>query len=143
MKNLKKELFIAVFMLSIFITKAQEQTKKEKMEALKIAYIAEKLDLSEAESQKFWPIFNDYQKDKKAIHGNKKGKEKPNLDEMSDQEIENLINEKVKQQQSTLDLRIEYITKFKTVLPIIKVAKLLEAQKGFRKEILKRMKNNK
>ncbi len=143
MKNLKKGLFITVFMLSVIITKAQDQTRKEKMEALKIAYITEKLELGVVESQKFWPIFNNYQKDKKALHSIKKEDQKPNLDEMSDQEIDNFINEIIKQQQTILDLRREYIAKFKTVLPVRKVAKLLEAEKGFRKEILKRLKHNK
>jgi len=143
MKTVKKGLIVAVFMLSIIFVKAQEQTRKEKMEALKIAYITEKLELTESEAKNFWPIFNDYQSAKKDIHGKKSEKKKPNFDEMSEQEIESFIDNKITNAQKLLDLKKEYLEKFKKILPIKKVAKLLQAERGFKKEVLKRMRQNK
>ncbi len=35
----------------------------DKIKALKIAFITEKLNLSEKEAQQFWPIYNSYHED--------------------------------------------------------------------------------
>ncbi len=142
MKNIKKGLIAVVFMLSILVSNAQEQSRKEKMEALKIAYITEKLDLTTEESKTFWPVMNDYQNAKKALNTRKKSDKKPNIDEMSDTEINTFIESKLQKAQNLLDLRKEYTVKFKKVLPIKKVAKLIEAERNFRREVLKRMKKN-
>jgi len=142
MKNLRKSILIIVFILGIFSINAQDKTKREKMEALKISYITEKLDLTTAEAEKFWPIYNDYKTAKKEMKS-KKGSKKPNIEEMTDIEVESLINERIQKEQSILNLRKEYIGKFKTVLPIKKVAKLLQAEKEFRREIIKKMKETK
>ena len=49
--------FIVVFITSsVFSQKRGEN--KEKIKALKIAYLTEKLDLSSNEAEKFWPIYN-------------------------------------------------------------------------------------
>ena len=143
MKDLKKILIIALLMVSVIGTNAQKESKREKMEALKIAFITEKLDLTKEESQKFWPVFNQYQKDKKAISERKKGDKKPDFDSMSDSEIENFIDSKLVKAQNLLNLRKEYLGEFKKVLPIRKVAKLIQAERNFKREVLKRLKQSK
>lgn len=143
MKNIKKGIVVIVFMLSIVMIKAQEENRREKMEALKIAYITEKIDLSESEAKEFWPVFNEYQKERKNIRTRKKGKEKPNFDEMSDSEVEAFIDKRILNAERMLALRKKYLEKFKSILPIKKVAKLLEAERGFKREVLKKMRHKK
>ena len=56
-------IYIPVFLfcsLSIFAQKKRES--REKIRTLKIAYVTEKLNLTENEAQKFWPIYNTYNK---------------------------------------------------------------------------------
>lgn len=60
MKNI---LLILALLLGIGLhTNAQDDDKKEggRLQALKIAYITKKLNLSPEEAQKFWPIYNQY-----------------------------------------------------------------------------------
>lgn len=56
MKTLTTVLFILSFSLITFA-----QSNRDKIKTLKIAYITEKLDLSEKEAQKFWPIYNNFE----------------------------------------------------------------------------------
>lgn len=54
-------LIVTCFSFFVFTAVAQESNQKGgRIEALKIAYLTKKLDLSPAEAQKFWPIYNDY-----------------------------------------------------------------------------------
>ncbi|CAM1344916.1 hypothetical protein [Tenacibaculum amylolyticum] len=60
-------IFIVIFSFSLGIGYAQHPGPRlgpnnPKVRALKIATITDKLDLSESESEKFWPIYNRYDK---------------------------------------------------------------------------------
>src|SRR5450432_4935604 len=54
---MKKFLLLICFIITVSITVAQNGNR---LEALKIAYITKRLDLSPEEAQKFWPIYNLY-----------------------------------------------------------------------------------
>ena len=41
--------------------RADLEQKKEKIEAIKVAYLTEELELTVAESQAFWPVYNERQ----------------------------------------------------------------------------------
>ena len=51
---------------------APASPQKEKIEALKMGYISKELDLSPEEAQKFWPVYNQYQKELDAAKKNAK-----------------------------------------------------------------------
>ena len=54
---MKRFILYTFFILSGFSMQAQNGNR---LEALKIAYITKKMDLSPEEAQKFWPIYNQY-----------------------------------------------------------------------------------
>jgi hypothetical protein len=54
---MKRFLLLTCFAFTILIGVAQNGSR---LEALKIAYITKRLDLSPEEAQKFWPIYNQY-----------------------------------------------------------------------------------
>lgn len=60
---MKKYLLLIAFFLGLtVIGKSQDDDKKEgsRIQALKIAYLTRKLNLSVEEAQKFWPVYNKY-----------------------------------------------------------------------------------
>jgi hypothetical protein len=54
-----KTLFIILFLIHTLPVFSQEDDRG-KIEALKIAYLTKKLNLSPEEAQRFWPIYNNY-----------------------------------------------------------------------------------
>lgn len=144
MKNIKKLIVLTFLVLVSFNAQAQEKSNKEKIEALKAAFITEKLELTEQESKVFWPLYEDYQKDRKMLRVNNNVKDgrnsKPNFEEMTDAEVNNFIDRKLKLEEETALLKRSYFNKIKEVLPIKKVAKLIQVEKEFRHEVLKRLK---
>src|SRR5450432_1658903 len=70
---MKRFLLLVSFAFSFLIGFAQNGNR---LEALKIAYITKRLDLSPEEAQKFWPIYNQYAEELKrarqdAVRNNK------------------------------------------------------------------------
>jgi hypothetical protein len=63
-------------------TMAQQPDPKDgsRLEALKIAFLTKKLNLSTEEAQRFWPIYNQYAQEIKKIRQEQIGKGVPELD---------------------------------------------------------------
>ena len=112
-----------------------------KIEAQKVAYITNRLDLTTDEASKFWPIYNQFQKDKRAI--NKKYKNKQRLENMSDSDLEEHMLSTFKKDQDLLDLKKGYFEKLKTVFQIRKIAMLQRAEREFKTTILDMMRERK
>ena len=56
------KLYVILFVLVSCFTFAQgNQEKREKIKALKVAFLTEKLALTSDEAQKFWPIYNAFE----------------------------------------------------------------------------------
>ena len=109
-----------------------------KIEAQKVAYITNRLDLSAEESAEFWPVYNQFQKDRKAI--TRKYKSKQRIENMSDAELEEQMISNFKKDQELLDLKKTYFEKLKKVLSIRKIATLHVAEREFKTTILDMMK---
>ena len=61
--------------LTIFICTqvvAQETSKNEKIEAMKVGFITNKLELSAKEAQLFWPLYNEYNQKMDKLRNSKK-----------------------------------------------------------------------
>lgn len=111
--------------------------KKEKIKELRKKYYNEKLSLSDAEQKAFWPLYDEYKQKEKALRDSFKAKYKPNdVIFMDDKKAEEFLNATIKLNDDQNNLFKEYISKFKKVLPVKKVAMLPMVEREFKKEIL-------
>ena len=124
-------------------TDDNEETKHEQIEALKIAFITEKLALTSKEAELFWPIYNKFEQEIKIVRRKQreltkafKLKAKP-----TEQEADKYINEQLLLKQIEIDALKKYIPEFKKVLPTAKVAKLLSIEQEFKIQLLKKIKD--
>lgn len=124
-------------------TDDSEESKHEKIEALKISFITEKLSLTSKEAELFWPIYNKFEQDIKTVRRKQreltkafKLKVKPN-----EQEADKYISEQLVLKQTEIDVVKKYIPEFKKVLPTTKVAKLLSIEQEFKIQLLKKIKD--
>lgn len=117
------------------------QTKKEKIETQKVAFITTKLDLTTDESKNFWPVYNEFTTKKEAIRKEFKSAFKAtDADSLSESQAKERIDAELKMEQAILDLKVEYSSKFLAVLPANKVVKLQNADQEFKKVLLKMLK---
>lgn len=153
---LKKNLVLLLISTSTFVfaqpggnkpasdKKEKQAEKRENIEAQRVAFITQELNLTPEEAQKFWPVYNQYTE--KLQESRKKRRQemkdsKENIDEMSDKEVEKLVDEEIIERQKELDLQKEYHSKFKAILPIKKVAKLYRAEDKFKRVLLNKLKD--
>ncbi len=117
-----------------------KQKKKEMIETQKVSFITKYLDLTTAEAEKFWPVYNEFSAKKQELETkHKENTIKKKIEVMTDKEAEELVNQQIIQAQEMLDLRKTYLIKYKEVLPIKKLAKLNEAEREFKKYLLQQL----
>ena len=130
----------AITFLSFLSVKAQDGN--EKIEAMKIAFITKRLQLTPEESQKFWPVYNQYEAEKKQIRQSTIGsvKELKEDGDFTNAEAEQAIVKYIEYKAKDLDLIKKYVAEFRKILPAVKVAKLVTAEERFKKMLMQQAK---
>ncbi len=122
-----------------------KKTKREELEAQKVAFITTQLDLTTDEAKDFWPLYNEREKEMREVRKKirEQVKEGKTMDEMTDDEVKKMMEEVIKLKKEELEIEEKYNTKFQTVLPVKKVAKLHMAERKFNEEVLRAWKEKK
>lgn len=141
---MKKTLIVFILLLSTLAF--SQRPEKDKIKALKTAIITEKLDLSVEEAQKFWPVYNDYEKKITTLRKKERTKigQKLNntgINNLTDSEANNLIDTMIQIKEQELVYRKELVTNLRAFLPPQKIIKLKKAEDNFKRMLLERLKN--
>ncbi|HET7119231.1 MAG TPA: hypothetical protein VFI29_22240 [Hanamia sp.] len=116
-------LIILVFFGSFSFAYAQNGQRAEKIQALKIAFITQKLHLTSAEAEKFWPVYNEYNNEIKNLRANNKN------------------GDVLDNEQKLLDIRKKYKPDFERILGPQRLNDLFNAEREFRNILIQRLKN--
>lgn len=119
-----------------------QKNQTDKIEALKIAFITNELDLSEDEAEAFWPVYNQMTEDMQKARKEQRDltrKMRDNFEVMSDEEVEKtttlLLDNDIKQSQ----LKKDYTQKIAGIIGYRKATKLLSVEQRFKRELLQRL----
>lgn len=115
MKRLLPILFLICTLTSVAQERGDQDPNGSKVEALKIAYLTKKLNLSPQEAQRFWPIYNNYANE---LRSTKKDQRNNRASELETE-------------QKILDIRKKYNAEFGKVLNAEKVNTLFRSEKDF------------
>jgi hypothetical protein len=133
-----------MLLMTILALKARAQgpeEKAEKIQAAKVAYITSKLNLTTAQAQTFWPVYNEFEGGRKKIRLQMKGLNKESKHaQLNDEQIKANVRKRLALRQEELDLEKLYVDKFLKVLSAAQLADLYESEKEFTKLLLNRLK---
>jgi hypothetical protein len=121
--------------------------KKEKVKALKVAFITDELNLTTDEAQRFWPIYNAFD-DKQAELRHEKMKaildrfEPGNVEKLSEKDASSLLIQMEIIEENLFALRKKFIRDLQGVLPAKKIIRLKKAEDEFNRKLLRQMRDN-
>ena len=136
---------IMIFSVANLMAQKDDSTKvnrKQKIESLKRAYITEKLDLTTAEAEKFWPIYNSHTKKEDAVkQAIQESNTKLKSGTLSEKETIVAIDVITLKHKEQADLEGQFM---KDCIPVIgakKVSQLSGLQREFQREMMQQLKN--
>ncbi len=130
----------ALAMLAYTAAFSQNENAKEKIEAMRIGFITQRLALTPEESQQFWPIYNQYTERLKQIR--QEAKPPRPLNTLNDEETEKFMLAGFDKDIKEIELKREYYQKYKKILNVRRVALLHNAERDFVEQVLKKWREN-
>ena len=142
-----KNIFLLTFLFFTTAIIAQERRPaKERVDAMKIGFLTERLNLTSEEAKIFWPVYNMYSDELEKLRKSRRENiinTKENLDELSDAELEKNVDNEIIFRQNELEIIKKYHPQFKKILPIRKVAKLYKSEDDFKRRLLEMIQGRK
>jgi len=110
---------------------------RERLEAMKVGFITEKLALTPEQSQGFWPVYNEFQEKQETLR--REARPQRRLAQMNDNEIQAMLNKQLDAEAKLLELRRTYMVRLQDVITIRQVALLQQAERDFNKQVVERL----
>lgn len=119
-----------------------QNQNRERLESYKIAFFTQRLKLTPAEAQKFWPLYNDLQQKRAEIQA-----ERSRLNRMANQvpgrlskeELVALGDNLIELEVKNTELSVLFHQHLKEVLPPLKVIRFYQAENQFKLVLLNQL----
>ena len=120
------------------------QQNREKIQAARIAFITNRLELTPEQAQTFWPIFNEYEAKKQELTKKYNQQKRALAGEdgfrnMNEENATKMVDIYIEQKRAQLDLEEEYLKKFQTVIKPMQSWALIRANGQFTRDLMKRL----
>lgn len=141
-------LFAALVVMNVSAL-AQGKSHKdhwEKFKAEKVAFLTSNLNLTPAEAQKFWPVYNQMEKERWEAQKARRELETKVSDaeeSLSEKEVIKLTRDYTGSMQKEATILIKYNDEFLKILPPKKVLKLYKSENEFRMHMIKMYRDRK
>ncbi len=131
--------------ISFYAQGEKMKEKREQIKTLKVAFITTELDLTSAEAEKFWPIYNAFEekefelkhlKMRSFIKRFREGKDK-----MTEKEANSLLSQIENNEEDIFVLRKKFFLNLKGVLPALKIIRLKKSEEDFNRKLLLQYRN--
>ena len=105
---------------------------REKVRAEQVAFLTNELNLTEAEAQSFWPVYNDIQNQRREAFKATGEAYKALQEGLEGKEVSKLLDKYLDAKKAGEKIEADAVARYKKVLPVEKVAKLMLAEEKFR-----------
>jgi hypothetical protein len=138
--TMKRTAIISTIILVFALVTITAQTPAlDKLNAYKVGFFTKKLNLTSQEAEKFWPVYNEYQKQKTQIQvekGTLIRNFNQNESSLNDNQISEIGDKLVATLVQESSLQVAFHKKLKEVLPPAKVIRFYQAENQYKAQLL-------
>lgn len=142
---MKKYILIVLILLFSTITiHAQKGKNKEKIRALKVAFLTQELNLDTETAQKFWPIFNEHENNLDLLRRKgmtdikQKLKNAGGFEALSEDDAKVFVQSKINLDKKELAEKEKFLSKVAKVLSYKQILKLNLSQREFARKLMRK-----
>ena len=136
-------LYITAFVISSYSQRRENIDQSERIKAQKMAFITERICLSPADAQKFWPVYNEFNLKKDSLNEIRNNTRRTlRGNKLSNKQKEEAIDIQVILRQKEADISKQYHEKFKKILTIDQLIRLYDAEQEFKMRLMKQIRDS-
>lgn len=142
---MKKHLLLITLLITTLYSFGQDVIEsREKIKALKVAYLTEQLELTADEAQKFWPVYNkheeklDYLRNKGRSEIKEKLKEAGDLNTLDETASKNFVLLRLELEKKMVLEKEDFVTKTSKFLSYKKIMKLHFSEREFARKLMRK-----
>jgi hypothetical protein len=143
--KMRKIITILLLFMSLGIFAQDMEKRVERIKALRVAFISDRLDLTPDEAQRFWPVFNQFDEKQFELQKQKRQlmrKMKPaNAAALSEKETIRLMEQDELLETQIQDNRRQLVKDLQGIIPNQKILMLKQIEVEFRQMLLQQVKN--
>jgi hypothetical protein len=138
---------VALLLLTLFSIETQAQHRAggqniQRVQAAKVGYITERLDLTPEQAERFWPVYRRYQAEQRALRRPAVAAAREHIrasTEKSEAQLRQSIDDNLKMQEERLALKRKYKDEFLRVISAQQLMELYKAEQDFNRLLLQRV----
>jgi len=142
MKKLAIILLLVCSTSSLFAQRHSERRyDKEKLEAARVAFITNRLNLSASQAEKFWPLFNQHMEQRSQLMDQLNDISRKASGELSDQQAKNLLDERFRLQEKMLQMEKSFTNDIQSVISPAQAFQLTNVHREFTRQLYRMQRN--
>lgn len=135
MKNITLLILMVFLSFTGFAQRQGQQYDKEKLEAARVAFITNRLDLKPVQAEKFWPIFNQYQEDRTKLMEQMSKLNRAASQETNEVKAREIVEQRFAIQQELLDREKLFMSNIMQVISPLQAVKLSGVNRDFTRQL--------
>jgi len=143
---MKKITLIFILFVSFFGLQAQEhkdrEEHRERIKAMKVAFITQEMSMNPEVAQKFWPIYNKYECQKMDLH-RREHEDLKNIESLSEKEAEKMLMEYQEIENEEYQIKKALFSDLRKIITSKEIIKLHQLESDFNKKLLKEYREKK
>ena len=142
MKLLKILPILVLFSSLNFYAQGEKmKEKREQIKTMKVAFLTTELDLTSAEAEKFWPVYNAFEDKQFELRHQKMGAfikkiKDGSVSQMTEKEAGTFLNQMESNDEEIFMLRKKLTATLRNILPASKILKLKKSEEDFNRKLL-------
>lgn len=137
-----KTILTSLILLLFTFTGFAQESRSERIKAMKTAFITQELNLSAAEAEKFWPVYNKFENEIRSLKKQERSEIKKSLNEdfenLSDAQAKEILIKIKNFKNRELTLQNQKDEELLEHLSASKVLRLKKAEHDFQMQLLKK-----
>ena len=134
-------ILIALFSTGVF-AQEQDSDRWERIKALKVAYFTQEMNFTNKVAQKFWPIYNEYEKSRRQLH-KREHIDLENVECISEQEANRLLDEFLSVEREEYQIKKQLFNDLREIISAKDIIKLHKLEDEFHKKLIKEYRSKK
>lgn len=142
-KTVRKFIWLVVLFISLQQWVMGQPSRRERVEAERVAFITKRMQLTPKQAQGFWPIHTQYEKEERLIK--QKYRTQIPIVSMTEVDAEEAIEKRLRMEEELLALKKNFYSRFKTVVSARQVLLFQKSNAEFKQYLLeeiRRRRNN-